>query len=80
MTLLSGQAIGLYYGWQFTLIMLIFGPLMILVVIVMNKCAIKQYVGAYLNYAKAASLAQQALSSIKTVLSFGNVPYETSRF
>lgn len=75
MTLFSGQAIGLYYGWQLTLIMMIFGPVMVLVVVVMNRCAIKQFVGLHLSYVKAGALVEQSLSSIKTVLSFGNVLY-----
>ncbi len=80
MTLISGQIIGLYYGWQLTMIMIAFGPLLIFAVLLMTKCAIKFFVGAHMSYIKAGALVEQALGSIRTVLAFGNVRYEMNRY
>lgn len=57
-TLISGQIIGLYFGWQLTLVMMAFGPLLVLVVMLMTKWAIKLFVGTHMNYVKAGALVE----------------------
>ncbi|CAB3994659.1 multidrug resistance 1 [Paramuricea clavata] len=76
----AGYLIGLILCWDLTLILLATFPLMMLCGIVMTKMS-----GIYTNkelkaYAKAGKIAEQSISSIKTVVAFGGEHHQVKLY
>lgn len=79
-TVVVGIGVGIGYGWQLALVLIAFGPF---VVIALNKLMKKMtqfHVNNHISYIQAGGRVEQALSSIRTVLSFDNVELEKKEY
>ncbi|KAI1723768.1 ABC transporter transmembrane region domain-containing protein [Ditylenchus destructor] len=77
---LAGYGIAFYYDWKMTLIMASLSPLMIITGAFMARLLGASVRAESLNYAAAGAIAEQALSSIRTVVAFNGQEHECSRY
>ncbi|XP_033762430.1 ATP-dependent translocase ABCB1-like isoform X2 [Pecten maximus] len=77
---LAGFAIGFYYGWKLTLVILAISPLLAATGFVMNKLVGTMSSLELKAYAKAGAVAEEVLSSIRTVVAFGGQKKEFVRY
>ncbi|XP_060086046.1 ATP-dependent translocase ABCB1-like [Ylistrum balloti] len=77
---LAGFVIGFYYGWKLTLVILAISPLLAATGFVMNKLVGTMSSMELKAYAKAGSVAEEVLSSIRTVVAFGGQKKEFVRY
>lgn len=77
---LAGFVIGFYYGWKLTLVILAISPLLAATGFVMNKLVGTMSSLELKAYAKAGAVAEEVLSSIRTVVAFGGQKKEFKRY
>ncbi|XP_033762473.1 LOW QUALITY PROTEIN: ATP-dependent translocase ABCB1-like [Pecten maximus] len=77
---ISSFIIGFIYGWQLTLVMLSVAPLLALAAGVMSKIMASMSTKELTAYAKAGAVAEEVLSSIRTVVAFGGERKECKRY
>ncbi|KAK6165549.1 hypothetical protein SNE40_022457 [Patella caerulea] len=75
----AGCIIGFINGWKLTLVILSISPLLILASALMSKLAGSMTNKELKAYAKAGSIAEEVLSSIRTVVMFGGQKLEAER-
>uniref|UniRef100_A0A0N5AV15 ABC-type xenobiotic transporter n=1 Tax=Syphacia muris TaxID=451379 RepID=A0A0N5AV15_9BILA len=76
----AGLVIALTYDWRLTLIMMSLSPFMILCGIFIANVMAKTTADESKNYAVAGAIAEEVLTSIRTVLSFNAQEYEYQRY
>nr|QIZ12948.1 multidrug resistance protein 1-like isoform 1 [Perinereis aibuhitensis] len=79
-TFIGGFVVGFVYGWQLTLVILAISPLLAI-----SGAAMAWLGSAFTSkelkaYARAGAVAEQALSSIRTVMAFGGEKKECLRY
>ncbi|ESO88014.1 hypothetical protein LOTGIDRAFT_126879, partial [Lottia gigantea] len=77
---LAGCIIGFINGWKLTLVILSISPVLILASALMSKLAASLTNKELKAYAKAGSIAEEVLSSIRTVVAFGGQHTEAVRY
>ncbi|XP_076805845.1 ATP-dependent translocase ABCB1-like [Clavelina lepadiformis] len=77
---IAGLVIGFYYSWQLALLALAFTPVMFLAFMVLFKVMDGLKKKELEAYAKAGAVAEEAISSIKTVAAFGCQDREVERY
>ncbi len=77
---LSGILLGFIEGWQLALVVLGGIPLMGIALVALTKSMGKAATASQTSYAKAGCIAEEVLSSIRTVASFGGERYEIGRY
>uniref|UniRef100_A0A915EH34 ABC transmembrane type-1 domain-containing protein n=1 Tax=Ditylenchus dipsaci TaxID=166011 RepID=A0A915EH34_9BILA len=77
---ISGYSIAFYYDWQMTIIMACLAPLMILTGAFMARLLATSAALESRNYAAAGAVAEQAISSIRTVTAFNGQEEECMRY
>ncbi|XP_068936293.1 bile salt export pump [Petaurus breviceps papuanus] len=79
-TCVSGFLLGFYQGWKLTLVMISVSPLLGIGATVIGL-SVAKFTGKELKaYAKAGSVADEVLSSIRTVAAFGGEKKEVERY
>ncbi|XP_060081688.1 ATP-dependent translocase ABCB1-like [Ylistrum balloti] len=68
---LTGITIGFVYGWKLTLVILSVCPIIMVAAFAFNKILTSVTGNQLLAYAQAGSIAEEVLSSIRTVVAFG---------
>ncbi|CAJ0935929.1 unnamed protein product, partial [Mesorhabditis belari] len=76
----SGMFIGFYYDWRIAGIMTVTSPFIVISGIVVNKMIGDTAVDSAKRYAKAGKVAEEALSSVRTVLSFNGQEHECKKY
>ncbi|XP_053570108.1 ATP-binding cassette sub-family B member 5 [Bombina bombina] len=79
-TMLAGVTIALVYGWQLALVVLATSPLMSLFASLSSKMLVSLTSKELSAYAKAGAVAEEVLSSIRTVVAFGGQDKEIKRY
>ncbi|XP_078355076.1 ATP-dependent translocase ABCB1-like, partial [Oculina patagonica] len=79
-TVLVGIVMGFVYGWKLTLVMISVSPLMVIAGGLIAKIMTSMTTRGLDAYAKAGSIAEEVLSSIKTVAAFGGEKKEIARY
>ncbi|KAF9195458.1 Multidrug resistance protein 1 [Haplosporangium sp. Z 767] len=79
-TFVAGFVIAFISGWRMSLVLLTSVPLMAIAGGLMAKYAIQTTTDGQDSYAKAGGLAEQAISSIRTVVAFGGQKRELNKF
>jgi ATP-binding cassette, subfamily B (MDR/TAP), member 1 len=74
-----GIIVAFVYNWELTLVILSTYPAMIISGAMFNKLLIQGSATSTKLYAAAGSIADEALSLIRTVVSFGTQDLETTR-
>ncbi|XP_060076812.1 ATP-dependent translocase ABCB1-like [Ylistrum balloti] len=77
---ISSFIIGFVYGWQLTLVMLSVAPLLAVAAGAMSQIMASMSSKELTAYAKAGSVAEEVLSSIRTVVAFGGERKECKRY
>ncbi|KAH7697576.1 multi-drug resistance protein 1, partial [Aphelenchoides avenae] len=77
---LSGFIIAFAYNWKLTLIMMSLTPFLVVCGWFMSRIMAKAAAREMKKYAKAGAIAEEALSSIRTVVSFNGQERECSRY
>lgn len=77
---LAGFIIGFIYGWKLTLVILAVSPLLVIAGFFMTKLLTSFTAQEQSDYAQAAAVAEQAISSIRTVTAFGGQSKESLRY
>lgn len=72
-TIFVGTGIALAYGWQLALVLIAFGPIVLIALNLFMKHVTTYHIKSHMNYISSGALVEQALSSIRTVLSFDGV-------
>ncbi|XP_073486150.1 ATP-binding cassette sub-family B member 5-like isoform X1 [Aquarana catesbeiana] len=79
-TFIAGLVIGLAKGWQLALVYMSTSPLMALSSAFCSKMLVSLTSKELTAYAKAGSVAEEVLSSIRTVVAFGGQEKEIKRY
>ncbi|XP_004604151.2 ATP-binding cassette sub-family B member 5 [Sorex araneus] len=79
-TFLIGLTIGLVKGWKLTLVTLSTSPLIIASVAMFSKIVISLTSKELNAYSKAGAVAEEVLSSVRTVIAFGAQEKEIQRY
>uniref|UniRef100_A0A2K6URP3 ABC-type xenobiotic transporter n=1 Tax=Saimiri boliviensis boliviensis TaxID=39432 RepID=A0A2K6URP3_SAIBB len=79
-TFLIGLAIGLMKGWKLTLVTLSMSPLIMVSAAACSKMVISLTTKELNAYSKAGAVAEEVLSSIRTVVAFGGQKKELQRY
>ncbi|KAF9403393.1 (ABC) transporter, partial [Podila epigama] len=79
-TFISGFVIGFVKGWKLALVLLSCVPLIGACAVMMMKFTVAQSSKGQDSYSKAGAVAEQAFSSIRTVVSFGGQKRETESY
>nr|XP_012303158.1 ATP-binding cassette sub-family B member 5 isoform X1 [Aotus nancymaae] len=79
-TFLIGLAIGLMKGWKLTLVTLSMSPLIMASAAACSKMVISLTSKELNAYSKAGAVAEEVLSSIRTVIAFGGQKKELQRY
>ncbi|KAK6172116.1 hypothetical protein SNE40_018066 [Patella caerulea] len=77
---LAGFIVGFIYGWKLTLVILAISPALVIAAGIMSKLAASLTSKELKAYAKAGSIAEEVLSSIRTVVAFGGQKTEVERY
>ncbi|KAL5007363.1 hypothetical protein ScPMuIL_016169 [Solemya velum] len=77
---LSGFAIGFAYGWKLTLVILAISPLLAACAFFMTKMIASMSGKELKAYSRAGAVAEEVLSSIRTVVAFGGQEKEVKRY
>ncbi|KAM5157179.1 ATP-binding cassette sub-family B member 5-like [Mantella aurantiaca] len=77
---IAGLVIGLVKGWQLALVYMSTGPLMALSSAFCSKMLVSLTTKELTAYAKAGAVAEEVLSSIRTVIAFGGQEKEIKRY
>ncbi|XP_056007799.1 ATP-dependent translocase ABCB1-like isoform X2 [Ostrea edulis] len=76
----AGFTIGFIYGWKLTLVILAISPVLAGVAMLMNKLLALGASKEMAAYARAGSVAEEVLGSIRTVAAFGGQKKECARY
>lgn len=79
-TFIGGYVIGFMYCWQMTLVMLGVLPLMAICGVIMGLVTAGFAPQILSSYAKAGHVAEQSISSIRTVVAFGGEKKQAERY
>ncbi|KAG0368368.1 Multidrug resistance protein 1 [Mortierella sp. AD032] len=79
-TFISGFIIGFTKGWKLSLVLLSCVPLIGLCAALMTKFTVANASKGQDSYSKAGSIAEQAISSIRTIVAFGGQKRETAAY
>ncbi|KAG0331724.1 Multidrug resistance protein 1 [Podila horticola] len=79
-TFIAGFVIGFVKGWKLSLVLLSCVPLIGACAVMMAKITVQQSSKGQDSYSKAGSVAEQAFSSIRTVVAFGGQKRETKAY
>ncbi|KAM4706234.1 ATP-binding cassette sub-family B member 5-like [Rhinophrynus dorsalis] len=79
-TCIAGIVIGLAKGWQLTLVSLATTPLIALTTSISSKMMVSLTSKELSAYAKAGAVAEEVLTSIRTVVAFGGQDKEIKRY
>ena len=79
-TFIAGFVIGFVKGWKLSLVLLSCVPLIGACAVMMAKITVQQSSKGQDSYSKAGSIAEQAFSSIRTVVAFGGQKRETTAY
>ena len=74
-----GIVIGFFYSWKLALALISLSPVMLFIGFINVKVSIYHSSREQTAYAAAAVIAEEVISSIKTVVAFGGEPYEINR-
>ncbi|ESO94117.1 hypothetical protein LOTGIDRAFT_145119, partial [Lottia gigantea] len=77
---IAGFVVGFIYGWKLTLVILAISPALVLSAAIMSWLASNITSKELQAYAKAGSVAEEVLSSIRTVVAFGGQEKEVKRY
>ncbi|KAF9433626.1 Multidrug resistance protein 1 [Entomortierella beljakovae] len=77
---ISGFVIGFTKGWKLSLVLLSCVPLIGICAVMLSKFTVESTTKGQDSYSKAGSIAEQAFSSIRTVVSFGGQNRETNSY
>ncbi|CAK8684913.1 unnamed protein product [Clavelina lepadiformis] len=78
--MLTGLIIGFFYSWKLSLVVLATAPLLILSAAVLFKVSAKFTQQELDSYAKAGAVAEEVISSIRTVVAFHGQEKECERY
>ena len=76
----SGLVLGFVRGWWYSLIVTLLTPLVIVGMVIFVRSLGKEYAEVQKSYEQAGSVAEQALSSIRTVKTLNGEQHELSMF
>ncbi|CAF1454735.1 unnamed protein product [Adineta ricciae] len=79
-TFLAGFIIGLIKNWKLSLVLLSFSPILITCLLVLSKMMSKMITTEISAYAKAGTIAQEVLSSIRMVFAYNGMDHEYHRY
>ncbi|XP_056375696.1 ATP-binding cassette sub-family B member 5-like isoform X2 [Hyla sarda] len=79
-TSVGGLIIGLVYGWKLSLVILATSPLVTISTALSSKMLVSLTSKELSAYAKAGAVAEEVLSSIRTVVAFGGQQKEIQRY
>nr|XP_006814548.1 PREDICTED: multidrug resistance protein 1-like [Saccoglossus kowalevskii] len=79
-TFIAGFIVGFVYGWELTLVILCVSPLLAICGAVMVKMMTSATSHELDAYAQAGSIAEEVLSSIRTVVAYGGESKEVERY
>ncbi|KAF9112683.1 Multidrug resistance protein 1 [Mortierella sp. AM989] len=77
---ISGFVIGFTKGWKLSLVLMSAVPLIGVCAVMLSKFTVASTTKGQSSYSKAGSIAEQAFSSIRTVVSFGGQKRETDSY
>lgn len=75
-----GFAVAFYYSWELTLVITSVVPIIFVSVYLMSVSISEAASSSFAAYSNAGSIAQQVLSSMRTVISFGGQESEIKRY
>ncbi|XP_063777828.1 ATP-binding cassette sub-family B member 5-like isoform X2 [Pseudophryne corroboree] len=76
----AGLVIGLFKGWKLALVILATSPLVAISTAICSKMVVSLTIKELSVYAKAGAVAEEVLSSIRTVVAFGGQEKEMKRY
>ncbi|KAF9905616.1 Multidrug resistance protein 1 [Linnemannia zychae] len=79
-TFIAGFVIGFTKGWKLSLVLLSCVPLIGACAALMTKFTVQSATKGQDSYSRAGSIAEQAISSIRTIVSFGGQKRETAAY
>ncbi|CAF3873275.1 unnamed protein product [Rotaria sp. Silwood1] len=79
-TVISSVIIGFVKGWKLTLVLLSIVPVLVVSFIVTYKVIVKRTAAELKAYGKAGAIAEEVISSIRTVLSYNGQEKEIHRY
>ncbi|KAF8939988.1 P-loop containing nucleoside triphosphate hydrolase protein [Dissophora ornata] len=79
-TFIAGFVIGFTKGWKLSLVLLAAVPLIGACAVMMSKFTVQSASKGQDSYSKAGSIAEQAFSSIRTIVAFGGQKRETEAY
>ncbi|PFX21918.1 Multidrug resistance protein 1 [Stylophora pistillata] len=79
-TVVIGFVMGFAYGWKLTLVIIAVSPLLVIAGALIGKVMTAMTTKGLNSYAKAGSVAEEVLSSIRTVVAFGGEKKEIERY
>ncbi|XP_040208744.1 ATP-dependent translocase ABCB1-like isoform X2 [Rana temporaria] len=79
-TFVFGLLIGLIYGWKLALVLIAAGPVLTISTAISSKMLVALTSKELTAYAKAGAVAEEVLSSIRTVVAFGGQEKELKRY
>ncbi|KAI7832823.1 P-loop containing nucleoside triphosphate hydrolase protein [Gamsiella multidivaricata] len=79
-TFVAGFVIGFTNGWRLSLVLLACVPLIGACAVMMSKITVQMTSKGQDSYSKAGSIAEQAFSSIRTIVAFGGQKRETAAY
>ncbi|CAF1223645.1 unnamed protein product [Rotaria sordida] len=77
---LTGLILGFTRGWKLTLVILSVSPLLFASAVVLTRITATMTSQELKSYAKAGAVAEEVLSSIRTVFSYNGAAYESKRY
>ncbi|CAF3981501.1 unnamed protein product [Rotaria sordida] len=77
---LTGLILGFTRGWKLTLVILSVSPLLFASAVVLTRITATMTSQELKSYAKAGAVAEEVLSSIRTVFSYNGAAYELKRY
>jgi ABC-type multidrug transport system fused ATPase/permease subunit len=78
--LISGILIGFYLCWELTLVLIAMAPVLIASIYITNRMLMTQTKKEMTAYSIASSIAEEVLSSIRTVMAFNAQFFELKRY
>ncbi|CAF0852957.1 unnamed protein product [Adineta ricciae] len=77
---IAGLVLGLVKGWKLTLVILSVSPVLFISAMIITKLTATMTSQELKAYAKAGAVAEEVLSSIRTVFSYNGTGYEVKRY
>ncbi|CAJ0936419.1 unnamed protein product, partial [Mesorhabditis belari] len=77
---ISGMAIGFAYNWRLAAIMCSMTPFLVMAGMLFNRVMGQSAADSAKRYAKAGKVAEEALSSVRTVISFNGQEHECKKY